>query len=324
MLSGAMVGMLCATAAKHGFDLKSQLFNRGLFLLTVGHLLVATSESHLSGRFWLTLRGVTVVDEIGLCTLVAAFFVPQLAERRFVANVARTAALVLAVSWMLNLFWLPADPAVRGIEETLLGGNITMPNYTAHTPILQYLAIYCIGLPLGHFFATYVRREISMREVAVRLASLGASLIFAAIALRALRFGFDHVPALHGAEMDLTLKITEKTPPSPAYLLFFGGCGMLMIGALFRLALSARTWIHASLEWLAVIGRASLLVFVLQYFLYWTLPDLLNIHPNALAGLLFIGNVLLIRWVAGAWGRVRGNRWMTFGIKLGGAAPLRS
>jgi uncharacterized membrane protein len=322
MLSGAMVGMLCANAGQNGLDLRSQLFNRGLFLLTVGHLLIALAEAHLSGGLTRTLRGVTVVDEIGLCTAVAAFFVPQLANPKLCNTIAFVAALALVLAWLMNMFWLPGASVTLSAEEMLVGGNMTMANFTAHTPVLQYLAIYSIGLPLGHYFATYARREIPLRAVAVRLASAGVLLVSAALALRVVRYAFDQLPALHSPEMDLTLKITEKTPPSPAYLLFFGGCGLLLIGAMFRLSESKHTWSRASLEWSAVIGRSSLLIFVLQYFLFWTLPDLLGIHPNKLAALLFVANVLLIRYVAGAWGRLRGNRWMTLGIKMG-SAPLR-
>jgi uncharacterized membrane protein len=322
MLSGAMVGLLCATVAQHQRDLKTQLLNRGLFLLTVGHLFIALAEAHESGGFWHRLRGITVVDEIGFCTVIAAFVVPRLTDRAVCITIARCAALFLAIAWLVNLFWFPAALPLLYAKEILVGGNISILNLAAHTPVLQYLAIYCIGLPLGHGFAKYARGEISLRTTAVQLASIGALLASSAIALRALRFAFDQVPALHGRELDLTLMITEKTPPSPAYLLFFGGCGLMLIGAMFRLAQSKQAWSRATLEWLAVIGRASLLVFVLQYFLFWTLPDLLGIHPNELAALLFVVNVLLMRYVAGAWGRARGNRWMTLGIRVGNA-PLR-
>jgi uncharacterized membrane protein len=322
MLSGAMAGMLCAAAGQERRDLKSQLFNRGLFLLTVGHLFIALAEAHLSGSLVRTIRGVTVVDEIGLCTLTAAFFVPQLANSEICWKIARRAVIVLCIVWMYNVFWLPANGSSLAFEQILIGGNIASGNFTAHTPVLQHLAIYAIGLPLGHFFASYVRREISLQTVASRLALIGALLASTAIVLRVARQFFDHLPALHSAAMDLTLKLTEKTPPSPGYLLFFGGCALLLISTLFRLTVNTRRWIQASLEWLAVIGRASLLIFVLQYFLYWTLPDLLDIHPNKLAAGFFIANVLLIRLVAGAWGRLRGNRWMTFGIKLRRTSPL--
>jgi hypothetical protein len=322
LLSGAMVGMLCATPRKT--DLRSQLFNRGLFLLTVGHVLIALAESHLSGGFRQTLRGVTVVDEIGLCTLAAAFLLPRLASQAFCVRLAQAASLVLVLAWLGNVLWLPdEDPAVA-LENLVIGGNVTAPNFTAHSPILQHLAIYAIGLPLGHYFASFARQRVSLAEVASRLLWLGAMLIVAAFALRAFRFVLDDLLALHSQAVDLTLKVTEKTPPSPAYLLFFGGCGLALAGTMFHLSAFPSRWVKSSLEWVAVIGRASLFVFVLQYFLYWTLPDLLRIEPNAFCALMFVGNVLLIRYAAGWWGRLKGNRWLTFGIRLGSPPPQRS
>ena len=318
MLSGAMVGMLCATASQNGMDLRSQLFNRGLFLLTVGHFLIALSEAHLTGQFWRTMRGVTVVDSIGICTLTAAFFTTELANRDLCVRIARIGALVLGLAWLANVLWTPSTPAAQMLQNVLIGGNLNRLEFSGHTPLLQYLAIYSIGLPLGHFFASYVRREISLRAVAVRLATIGALLASVGVVLRLIRYLFENTAAFQNPAIELSFKVTEKIPPSPAYLLFFAGCGLMLIGTLFRIAESERSGSRAMLEWVAVIGRASLFVFVLQYFLFWTLPDLVNIHPGRFAAGLFIGNVLLVRLFAGVWGRVRGNRWMTFGIKLRG------
>jgi uncharacterized membrane protein len=323
LISGAMVGMLCATSARNGRDLKSQLFNRGLFLLTIAHLLIALAEAHETRGFSQTIRSVTVVDEIGLCTLVAAFFVPQLAIARNCSRIALVAALVLGIAWLENVFWFPADSSSVAIEELLVGGNITAAKTMAHTPILQYLAIYTLGLPLGHLFASYVSKEISLPTVANRCLSVGVLCVSTGFALRMIRYVLDHFGTFHNQALEVTLTITAKTPPSPAYLLFFGGWGLVFVGSLFWLSLSSRSFVRAGMEWVAVIGRASLLVFVLQYFLYWTLPDMLDIHPNKLSVLLFVGNVLLMRYIAGVWGRARGNRWLTFGIKLG-SAPARS
>jgi uncharacterized membrane protein len=316
MISGAMVGMLCATSAAHGRDLKSQLFNRGLFLVTTAHLLIALAEAHETRGFSQSIRSVTVVDEIGLCTLIAAFFVPQLANAENCRRIAMVATLVLVLACLEIVFWVPATSPFMVFAEVLVGGNMGATKVIAHTPILQYLAIYALGLPLGHLFASYVSKQISLRTVATRCVSIGSFCLSAGLLLRIVRYVLDQVQTFHNAALELTLTITAKTPPSPAYLLFFVGCGLLFVGVLFRLSASSRSFVRASMEWVAVIGRASLLVFVLQYFLYWTLPDLLDIHPNKLSVLLFIGNVLLIRYIAGLWGRIRGNRWLTFGIKL--------
>jgi hypothetical protein len=319
MLSGAMVGMLCAAAARNGRDLKSQLFNRALFLLTVGHLLIALSEAHLSGGLTRTIRGVTVVDEIGLCTLIAAFFIPRLANAELCARIARRAVIALGIVWLYNIFWLPDSATSLAVEELLIGGNIKSAAFAAHSPVLQHIAMYAIGLPLGHFFARYVAQQVTLREVANRCVAIGLLLLSSGCLLRVLRHFADLTAWLHHPAIDQTLTMTQKTPPSPAYVMFYGGFGLLSIGILFWLTGNARSFARAGLEWMAVIGRASLLVFVLQYFLYWTLPDLLNIHPNRFCVLVFVGNVLLMRYIAGVWGRVRGNRWMTFGIKLPGS-----
>lgn len=321
LISGAMVGMLSAAPGER--DLKSQLFNRGLFLLTVGHLLIALTEAHLNGGVGKTIRGVTVVDEIGLCTLIAAFFLPRIASFDFCVRLARVAALVLVTAWLVNLWWLPADALSIEVEEVLVGGSVGGIRLAAHSPIVQHMAIYALGLPLGHWFAGFVRQQIPLSAVAGRLQRVGAVMLASALALRALRYALDHLWSLSSPLIDLTLKVTEKTPPSPAYLLFYGGCGLLVVGTLFRLSALPRASVQASLQWLAVIGRASLFVFVLQYFLYWTLPDLLNIQPNALSPVLFVGNVLLMRYLAGVWVTLRGNRWLGFGIKLDGIPSRR-
>src|SRR3982751_411372 len=116
LISGAMVGLLCSTPARADRDLRSQLFNRGLFLLTVGHLLIALSEAHLNGGLGKTILGVTVVDEIGLCTLVAAFLVPHLANFALCRRIAMVAAFTLLLAWAANLLWIPQTATEMAIK----------------------------------------------------------------------------------------------------------------------------------------------------------------------------------------------------------------
>lgn len=316
MISGAMVGLLCAKAARTGADLKSQLFNRGLFLLTVGHLLIALAEAHVGGGVFGKLRSVTVVDEIGLCTLVAAFFVRQLGDLRTCRRLAAGAVVVLGIAWLFNLFWAPPLGLPLDLDASLMGGNALAPEISRHSPVLQHLAIYVIGFSVGHFFARSAERRLSMHTIAERFLVSGTTLIAAALALRLLRLCFDAAGYMATQALDITATVTQKSPPSPAYLLFFGGCGLLLVAFMFRVAVSARPASATILEWLAVIGRASLAVFILQYFLYWTLPDLIDVHPNRWCAAVFFANVLLITFAAVIWGRIRGNRWLTFGIKL--------
>ena len=317
MTSGAMVGMLCAKAARHGGDLKSQLFNRGLFLLTVGHLLIALAEAHVGGGLIGKLRNITVVDEIGLCTLVAALLIPQIGNEQTCRRLSQIAVVVLGVAWLMNLFWAPPLGLPTDLDESLVGGNALAPAIFRHTPVIQHLAIYVIGFTVGHYFARSSQQQVPMRDIAARFVASGGALVFAALALRLVRALLDGLDVTDTTALDISTTITAKVPPSPAYLLFFGGCGLLLVGLMFRAGASPRPAAKAAVEWLAVIGRASLVVFILQYFLYWTLPDLIDVHPNRWCLVYFVVNVLLIRLVAGMWGKLGGNRYLTFGIKLG-------
>lgn len=316
LISGAMVGMLCAQSSKRGTDLRSQFFNRGLFLLTVGHLLIALAEAHLNGGLLRTMAGVTTVDEIGLCTLVAAFFIPQVARPQVCQRLSIVAILVLAAAWLLNLYWLPDTSAKLAVEEAVIGGGLGSHAFAIHAPAIQHVAIYLLGLPIGHFLARAIDEQMPERLIARRFATGGVALTFAALALHGARPLLDYLSPGNQFAVDATLRITQKIPPSAAYLLFYGGCALLVISAMFYASGSSRRGVHRVLEWFAVIGRASLAVFVLQYFLYWTLPDLLDIHPNRWAFLLFFVNVFFIRLMAGFWNRMRANRWLTFGIRL--------
>jgi uncharacterized membrane protein len=316
LISGAMVGMLCARSATRGADLKSQFFNRGLFLLTVGHLLIALAEAHLNGGLLRTMPGVTSVDEIGLCTLILAFFVPQIANAEVCRRLAIAAILVLGATWLVNLYWLPQTNTGRAIEAAIIGGEVGSRAFAIHAPVIQHVAIYLLGLPVGHFFAQAVAGQMPVRLIARKFASGGALLAGAALTLHGARSLFDLLVPGREAAVDATLRITQKIPPSPVYLLFYGGCGLLVIAAMFSASGSRRRESQAVLSFFAVIGRASLIVFVAQYFLFWTLPDLIAVHPSRWAFLFFIATVLLLRLLSGFWSRARGNRWLTFGIRL--------
>jgi hypothetical protein len=320
MVSGAMVGLLCAAPTRAGRDLRSQLFNRGLFLLTVGHFLISLSEAHSNGGLWTTLTGVSVVDEIGLSTLIAAFLVRHLADPVVCRRVAFLAAASLLVDWMANLLWDPGASQAVALKNILIGGNPVALHVGRYTgPTLQYMALYALGLPLGHMISGYYNGSISLARIARRIALMGASLIAFCCLLLTARYALDHVSlfrALPLAGLDLTLKVTTKTPPSPAYVIFYCGMGLLLMASAFWIAQRKNPLGDAAVQWLATIGRASLFVFVLQYFLYWTLPDLLGIEPNALSFVLFAGNILLMHRAALLWTRLHGNRHLTFGIKL--------
>jgi len=324
LISGAMAGLLSTGAPSGRNKLKSQLFNRGLFLLTVGHVLISLAEAHRIGGVVHALGASSVVDVIGLCTLIASLSLRHIADARICNAAASLAAVVLVVAWAFDIIWHPQLFDLLAVDKVLIAGDIgntTRWLYTA--PTLQYMAVYVLGLPIGHQLRRYVAGELSATDIAGKLLRMGLALIAIACTLRLARpLAETYWPSLL-REITATLSATQKMPPSPVYLMFFGGSGLTLIACLIRVWQAAHPVGRALIQWLEPIGRASLFIFIFQYFLYWTLPDLLGIEPGPLAGLYFAANVAVVHYAAVLWLRLGGNRWMTFGITFGNLQTQR-
>jgi hypothetical protein len=308
LLSGAMTGLLCSGISTSRLQIKYLLLNRGLFLMIIGHALIALAEAHRNGGILRTLSGSSIVDEIGLAMVLAAFAVQPLAQERIRRATAAAAGGIFLLAWIATLIWQPRSGWQLTVKQALFGPNVFGPAMRTYTaPTLQYLAVYAIGLPIG----AAVRRNLAGPEFALRTATSltkwSTLMVSAALVIRALRWGADrgplHIPYL--PYLDISLSISSKLPPSPAYLVFYAGIGILLSGALFYGWHSRSISAHNLIRWLAIIGRASLFCFVLQYFLLWTLPDWLGVEPSSFAAFVFLGNVAILWIAAYGWTRLR-------------------
>ncbi len=311
VLSGSMIGLKAGRAGVVGRKMRLDLIDRGIFLIVVAHLLIAVAEVHRGGTLLQRLVQFNSVDEIGLgCILFGAFHGLALKPVRMLLALAFS---LICLGWALALVWHPLMPTAKVVEELLVGQLINNPIIDYACPMAQFLALLVAGVALGRFVA---QREQQGRldSIAMPLCLLGATLAAAALAAhlgysRAAMRGW--VPA-DGA-WHASLVIVRKIPPSPGYLAFFTGLALLMFGLLTYLRRAAHArWL---LEWLATIGQVSLFVFVLQYFVFWTLPDLLGLKPAGYFPLLFAGQIALLWFMARWWGRIGGNRWIRIGLR---------
>jgi hypothetical protein len=312
MLSGALVGLRAERA--HGMPrrLRAELLDRGLFLITIAHFLIGVAELHRGGDIGHRMLQLNSVDAIGLgCILVAATGTRLL---RWPRRVVAMGSIALLGGWLLAVLWHPRPTLGDVLVEIAVGRTGTdLIGYDC--PLVQFLSLFLIGTVLGRAIETHVRAQ-TLPQLARRLQFIGASLMAASLGLRLawvpLSHRFGDALALHE-----TLSLV-KQPPSPGYLLLFGGAGLLLLATPMRMA-QHRRWLPL-LEWAAVLGRASLFVFVLQYFVLWTLPDLLGIQPNALAPAVFVAEILLLWVLARGWAALNGNRWLVIG--LGDYSPV--
>jgi uncharacterized membrane protein YeiB len=112
----------------------------------------------------------------------------------------------------------------------------------------------------------------------------------------------------------------QKMPPSPAYLLFYGGAALVIASVCF--ARRPRIIVDPLVKWTATIGRASLMCFVAQDWLLLGIPAVLGF--SGFDSLLFwaayvVVVIVLLQWLARQWDARRANRFLTIGLKSFGA-----
>jgi hypothetical protein len=156
------------------------------------------------------------------------------------------------------------------------------------------------------------RREYA--RVTTRLLGIGLLSASAGALLRASRMAMDRMmPGVSADEAFFRLtNVWEKHPPGPTYLLFFGGVGMCLMAG--TLELWRRGFFPWAMQRLATIGRASLLVFVLQTYVYSVVIASLNLRHTSWWPLLFALTVGVFSLAAEAWDRWNCSRYLTVGL----------
>jgi len=132
----------------------------------------------------------------------------------------------------------------------------------------------------------------------------------------ALKLAWLWLQPLIGAEWQpLIYRLTEprqKLPPGAGYLLWFGGAGVTMMG-LLGLASSSALGRRVQ-SFLAVLGRASLIVFIAQYFVFYVPAKTFNVGKGYWP-ILFPASLAVLWSIAWTWDRYNGNRWLTLGLR---------
>ena len=293
LLSGLILGLLHRQSPGSFAALRLKLIDRGFFLLGPAHLLIAAA--HLAA--FRRIHFIFITDAVGVCLLIGPSLVMMASDKVRVA----LGAGILIISWCLHLIWLPAvsgHSVLRAIflgEPPLTGGWLTFP-------ILPWLGAYVLATPLGTLLADWMK---SPSGPTVRLGTL--AIVF--FALGVLIHGFGH---LQGETAREFLSAAQKYPPGPAYLLTAGGIGLGVL-ALFSWC-EQREYLTGTIKILARMGRASLVAFIAQYFVYYVGFFFLHLPKSSLWPLYLIGSMALVFAISDLWQRYFGNRYLTVGL----------
>jgi uncharacterized membrane protein len=309
LISGMVAGYYFALKPD-GFDgFAGKLLDRGLFLLIPAHLLIAVSHLYVTRPYGAVsaLSSVFITDAIGFAIIAG----PLAVSRVRVGLRVLLGVGILAVSWTLTVGVSPDGFGTRLMAEALWGST-DLQIFWNSFPFLPWLAVYLLGTCAGERLGRLIRE--GGKASAIRfLFRLGIAAVVLAVVTKVGYWWLVNRGSLPsgGLAYQLTTPL-QKYPPGPTYVLFYGGAGILMAGVL--LWLEQGGWARWIRQELAVLGRASLFLFVLQFFVYYTGFAFLSLPYAPWWPVYFALSVVFLWWSARVWLSLGYNRFITVGV----------
>ncbi len=298
-ISGVVLGYLFV-ARRDAERLRDRYLDRGLFLLTIGRVFVVIAHVPMTASLSSLLRVGYITDVIGVALILGALIVPVTsALQRVLLGLG-----MLLVSAVMQMLWMPRLGWPQLMEELLIGsanGRIL----TYDLPLVPWVGFFLVCTALGEPLADPARRPSAVW----RMAGLGSAAAAVVIALRALLGDGGPAGLVVNEPVRALLSPTMKFPPSPAYFLFFGGAGLVLLAGL--LVVEARGWLVHVRRGLAMIGETSLFVFLVQFYVYYTVLRLLALPYSPWWPAYFVVSIAATLYLAREWHRRGLNRYLT-------------
>jgi uncharacterized membrane protein len=291
VVSGLLLGFLFATKGARFPAVRDKLVDRGLFLLTIGHVVIAAALWRQEPD---TLWSFVRTDCIALSIVVGALMIQR---------VSMTTRLTLGIvgyvcSWFVIALWQPNSVAGATIERVMFGEM-----REEHYPFVPWFSLYIVSTVLGEHVGRAGFDTLRALARRLALASVVCMTAAGAFAVAVHRFGPFFRP--HTIASNLTW-VVQKHPPGPIYLLFYGGCAIAIVAAL--ILIEHRNW--PGLRFLAMNGRSSFFIFAVHPVLLdllWLVPSRPAVAwPAYLAGFCVAMSMLAL-----VWDRYDGNSMMT-------------
>ncbi|HEY2434225.1 MAG TPA: acyltransferase family protein [Vicinamibacterales bacterium] len=301
MINGLLLGLIFRTRPQDFDRFRTIVIDRGLFLLTIGHILILLSHVTYAVRF------LSITDTVGVCMLISPGLISVMGARgRLITSV-----VGYAVSAVVYLSWYPIGLHAHVFKEAFFG-VAEHSRFTYAFPIVPWFCWQLAATVLGEQLGARVLSDDTPAVHALLLRTAAACLTIAMLLKvsyhLAVRLGAAPSDALYDATSPFT-----KAPPSLVYLLFYGSLGLVMLSLSLGLAKSARMRFAAAR--LAALGQTSFPIFVIQFFVYFTVLPLIRPHLPwpSLWPLYFSITTVAVAIPALFWHRAGGNRFLTVG-----------
>ena len=314
LVSGIMLGLLRASRSDFA-RMRDKLIDRGLFLLIVGRPFIALAHIALEDDWRLPfVDQVFITDTLGVCLILGSLIATSVGDRGRL----RLGLGILVASWALDIFWMP-DSWGGSLVKELLFGRLRGESLLYNFPLLPWFGWYLAGSGLGSIVArarTAGGAKIAARGV-FKAAAVSLGIAFAArLAAWPLKLTHAVGTATAAGRAIRMLALGQKLPPGVTFLFFYGAIALLGVGVVLEWGerLPSEETPAVAWRWLAMLGRNSLLAFVLQFYVYYTAVHLLPKPPLWLGPVYFAVTVALLLALVGLCDRYRLNRMFTVGF----------
>ena len=314
-VSGLVAGFLAVTRSGSFVQLRQKLIDRGLFLLVVGHVVLALTGAFAGRGFVHAYKVGYITDVVGFAVILGPWLVSVLKARLRII----LAAGVFVSSWIAVFFWEPSGGIAAAAKHHLIGFPDLANSTSGDFPIFPWFAVYLAGTVIGERLGEYYRskRQHVGHMMLARLGAIALTLgVAAKVALHVIRAGSPALERVHPVLM-FSVSSYQKFPPGPVYLVLFGGAGMLLVAAI--LEAGRRGMQPFFLNQLRQIGLASLFIYIVQFYVYVVVLRSLRLPYTPFWPLLFLFSIVFLAKAAAVWNAREGNRFLTVGV----AALLR-
>jgi uncharacterized membrane protein len=311
-VSGMVAGFMFSARSRSFPHFRRKLLDRGVFLLLVGHTVLALTGVLAGKSFSYAYSIEYITDAIAVAIIIGPWLVTVLRPRSRVL----LAAAIFAIDWCAILFWHPSGATTILGKHYIVGllnpadAGVMFPTF----PVIPWFAVYLLGTVIGEHAGAYYAQE-KRREGHLLLAKTGL-VIFAfglavKIAFVLLKLSIPDFAQVHPNWTPL-LSSYEKYPPGPIYIFFYAGAGLLLVAGVLE---AARLGFQEFLmNQLRQIGRASLFSYIVQFHLYYVLLPKLHLPYTRAWPLVFVVSLALLALAAAGWNSIDGNRFLTVGI----------
>lgn len=330
LISGSLLGYVYEMRDRQLGKFALKLMDRGLFLLTAGHLIIMAAYISYAGGIRPAATYGQITDAIGIAIIIGPLLVTHVgAKGRILIGLS-----LFVLTWIAIAFWEPQAAAGQWLKDTLFGAELERRSRWGYNfPLVPWVSLYIIATALGQHLAKLRKRgddrKLNRRLFIFAAVGLGATLAFKLFWRAADSFfDIDTSSSSLGYVVYSLTNVQLKWPPSPAYFVFNGAISTALLAVLFFF--ERKGLFSKILRLLSTIGQNSLFVFLFQEHVYVSLlwmanPPLNQWWTGIFVFTLFINVAAVYVWrrfaATGVFTVGFGNVW---GPRSFGSCPRRA